>query len=77
MPYLNSCYPQEVLVINASFLDYDWSDGDVLFANSTCFDDELVGEIAKKAHKLKPGEEEEEEEEEEDKGEEWSSRIII
>ena len=25
-----------------SFLEYDWSDGDVIFMNSTCFDEELM-----------------------------------
>jgi hypothetical protein len=25
-----------------SFLDFDWADGDVVFANSTCFDDALM-----------------------------------
>ena len=25
-----------------SFLDFDWSDGEVVFANSTCFDDALM-----------------------------------
>ena len=28
-----------------SFLEYDWSDGDVVFANSTCFDDQLMAEM--------------------------------
>ena len=38
-----------------SFLDFDWSDGDVVFANSTCFDDELMMDMSKKAEKLKAG----------------------
>ena len=29
-----------------SFLDYDWSDGDLVFANSTCFDDFLMGSLS-------------------------------
>ena len=38
-----------------NFLDYDWSDGDVVFANSTCFDDALMEAIGNKAGALKPG----------------------
>ncbi len=38
-----------------SFLDFDWSDGDVVFANSTCFDDELMLGLSKSAEKLKAG----------------------
>lgn len=38
-----------------SFLDFDWSDGDVVFANSTCFDDELMMDMSKKAERLKAG----------------------
>ena len=34
----------DVSLVHGSFLDWDWSDGDVVFANSTCFDDELMGE---------------------------------
>jgi len=33
----------------------DWSDGDILFANSTCFDDTLMTKIADKAGALKRG----------------------
>ena len=36
-------------------LDVDWSDGDVVFANSTCFEDDLMGSMARQAEKLKPG----------------------
>ena len=32
---------------------YDWSDGDVVFANSTCFDDNLMDAIANKAKHLR------------------------
>jgi len=38
-----------------NLLDFDWSDGDVVFANSTCFDDSLMEAIGKKASSLKPG----------------------
>lgn len=37
------------------FLVKDWSDGDILFANSTCFDDSLMAKIAEKAASLKKG----------------------
>ena len=33
----------------------NWSDGDIIFANSTCFDDALMGSIAEKAARLKKG----------------------
>ena len=33
----------------------DWSDGDVVFANSTCFDDDLMVAMAQKALQLRPG----------------------
>ena len=33
----------------------DWSDGDVLFANSTCFDDTLMKKVAASAVTLKKG----------------------
>jgi hypothetical protein len=39
---LNSSVSQEVVVYQGSFLDFDWSDGDLVFANSTCFDDKLM-----------------------------------
>ena len=38
-----------------SILDEDWSDGDVVFANSTCFDDDLMEKMAKQATTLKAG----------------------
>eukprot|EP00611_Tribonema_gayanum_P016316 TRINITY_DN2843_c0_g1_i2.p1 TRINITY_DN2843_c0_g1~~TRINITY_DN2843_c0_g1_i2.p1 ORF type:complete len:286 (-),score=110.51 TRINITY_DN2843_c0_g1_i2:255-1112(-) len=38
-----------------SLLDFDWSDGDVVFANSTCFDDALMASIAAAAQRLRPG----------------------
>jgi hypothetical protein len=36
-------------------LDFDWSDGDVIFANSTCFDDALIAAMTARAEALKPG----------------------
>lgn len=37
-----------------SILNFDWSDGDVVFANSTCFDDILMKHISREAEKLQP-----------------------
>jgi SAM-dependent methyltransferase len=47
--------PGDVGLELGSILDCDWSDGDVVFANSTCFDDDLMDAISKKAAALKPG----------------------
>lgn len=47
--------PQHVSVFEGSFLDYDWSDGDVVFANSTCFEDDLMAQLSQQAERLKPG----------------------
>ena len=38
-----------------SFLDVDWSDGDVCFANSTCFDVDLMRALSIKAEALQSG----------------------
>ncbi len=46
---------QYAQVYEGSFLDFDWSDGDVVFANSTCFSDELMLSLSKQAENLKPG----------------------
>jgi len=35
--------------------EYDWSDGDVIFVNSTCFDYQLMEILSKKAELLKKG----------------------
>jgi SAM-dependent methyltransferase len=53
--YLDMTQPQEVEMIQGSILDYDWSDGDVCFANSTCFDDRLMQDLSAKAESLRPG----------------------
>lgn len=48
----------DVMMIRGSILDMsvrDWSDGDVVFANSTCFDDELMSNMAAWAVALKKG----------------------
>lgn len=39
---MNASHPGCVYGGQGSFLEFDWSDGDVVFANSTCFDDELM-----------------------------------
>lgn len=41
--------------VHDSFTKYDWSDGTVVFANSTCFDDSLVDSIARLGERLAPG----------------------
>mmetsp|Transcript_19293 Transcript_19293/g.38544 ORF Transcript_19293/g.38544 Transcript_19293/m.38544 type:complete len:271 (-) Transcript_19293:16-828(-) len=50
--------PTEVEFIHGDATDFevkDWSDGDVLFANSTCFDAPLMEAIAARAASLKKG----------------------
>jgi SAM-dependent methyltransferase len=43
----------EVELYCGSLTSIDWSDGDVIFANSTCFSDALMIEMAEMADKLK------------------------
>ncbi|CAN0484612.1 unnamed protein product, partial [Hapterophycus canaliculatus] len=38
---------QNAAFFSGSFLDYDWSDGDCVFANSTCFPEELMDALAR------------------------------
>lgn len=38
---------QNAAVFAGSFLEYDWSDGDCVFANSTCFPEELMDALAR------------------------------
>jgi len=45
----------QISFVRGSLLDVDWSDGDVVFANSTCFEEDLMDGIAKRAEKLKTG----------------------
>ncbi|CAM9131602.1 unnamed protein product [Ectocarpus fasciculatus] len=47
--------PQNASVFAGSFLEYDWSDGDCVFANSTCFPEDLMDALARQAEELKPG----------------------
>ena len=46
---------QHASVYWSSFLDFDWSDGDVVFANSTCYDDSLMESMASQAELMKAG----------------------
>ncbi|CAK4651992.1 unnamed protein product [Aphanomyces euteiches] len=48
-----STKPLEAAFFHCSLLDLDWSRADVVFANSTCFDSELIWEIADKAVALR------------------------
>ena len=45
----------EVRFYHSSLSELDWSDGDVVFANSTCFDDALMQILSDKAELLRPG----------------------
>lgn len=53
--FLHYSSPTEVRVSHESILTYDWSHGDVVFANSTCFDAALMQSISQQAEKLKAG----------------------
>ena len=41
--------------ILSDFLEYDFSDGDIFFVHSTCFQDELMDQLSKKLECLKKG----------------------
>ncbi|CAN0185812.1 unnamed protein product, partial [Ectocarpus sp. 13 AM-2016] len=51
------CTPADIELRKGSFLDptCDWSDGDLVFANSTCFAEDTLLAIAKRAELLRPG----------------------
>jgi hypothetical protein len=53
--YLNSGQSQHASVYEGSFLDHDWTNGDLVFANSTCFDDGLMEKMSKMAEGMAPG----------------------
>eukprot|EP00607_Mallomonas_marina_P010066 CAMPEP_0182417376 /NCGR_PEP_ID=MMETSP1167-20130531/1836_1 /TAXON_ID=2988 /ORGANISM="Mallomonas Sp, Strain CCMP3275" /LENGTH=465 /DNA_ID=CAMNT_0024590893 /DNA_START=53 /DNA_END=1450 /DNA_ORIENTATION=- len=53
--FLCSGQSQQVVLHEGSLLEFDWSDGDVIFANSTCYDDNLMSDMAQLAQNLKPG----------------------
>lgn len=46
---------KDVKVFEGSILEDDWSDGDFIFANSTCFSLDLMDSISKVGEKLRPG----------------------
>ena len=52
---LDATTSKKIEVQRASILDVDWSDGDVVFANSTCFEDGLMAQMARQAARLRPG----------------------
>eukprot|EP00899_Mesostigma_viride_P003801 jgi/Mesvir1/13421/Mv16499-RA.1 len=55
-PFLGSSRPpQEISFVQGDFLIADWSDGDIVFANSTCFSDGLLVQLEDKATRLRPG----------------------
>ena len=45
--------PMDIDVLCESITEYDWSDGDIVFANSTCFSDDLMVALSDKAEALK------------------------
>lgn len=54
MQYTNG---NKIQFIHGSFLEdeYDWSDSDVVFANSTCFPDELMMKLSVRSQLMAPG----------------------
>lgn len=46
---------QEAVFVNEDFLQYDFSDGDIIFTHSTCFPEELWTALIKKCEQLKKG----------------------
>ncbi len=50
---LNHQYGSVAEFINANFLDYDFSDGDIFFMHSTCFDDHLMIDISRKLEQVR------------------------
>jgi SAM-dependent methyltransferase len=40
---------------NANFLDVDFSDADIVFTHSTCFNEETLDSLSRRAERLKPG----------------------
>lgn len=53
--YLSTESIQDVDVRAGGFLQHDWSDADVAFANTSCFDEELLEDLAVKCAQLKEG----------------------
>lgn len=46
---------KQIDFIRSDFLELDWSDGDMVFANSTCFDEQLMLQLGQKGQHLKEG----------------------
>jgi SAM-dependent methyltransferase len=46
---------QHAMLYEGSFLDFDWFDGELVFANSTCYDDQLMLALSDMAGRLQPG----------------------
>lgn len=46
---------QTIDFVNENFLDYDFSDGDIIFTHSTCFSFETLEKLARKVERLKQG----------------------
>ena len=46
---------RDIRVFEGSILDEDWSDGDLIFANSTCFSPDLMTRMGTKGEMLRPG----------------------
>lgn len=53
--FLGTGQEQATEFLKGSITEIDWSDGDVVFANSTCFEDDLMEELSAKAELLKEG----------------------
>ena len=47
--------PARIVLQHGSFLDADWSDADVVLANSVCFSEPTMTRLAEQAFQLKPG----------------------
>ena len=47
--------PTSMELVQGDFLELDWSDADVVYANATRFDEPLMEAISKKAESLKKG----------------------
>ncbi|OGK50722.1 hypothetical protein A3B50_04450 [Candidatus Roizmanbacteria bacterium RIFCSPLOWO2_01_FULL_40_42] len=55
IPRLNTSNSPEIKFFQADFLDFDFSDADVIFAHATCFHDGQLRELLHKFEKLKKG----------------------
>ncbi len=53
--YLSNRRAQSIEFLLGDMLELDWLDADVCFANSTCFDHELMQRLSIKAEGLRPG----------------------